>query len=174
MVDFLGHTAARQAASHLAAAGLQTSTLFSQAQATPFQCGHNCAGWATLLHALGPNFHTMTHDHAASINNAAYAAAQNVVLNYEPTARPWLNGDEILKLINHHNPDGANTEANWISGPCPLNYFYTFFAQTRYDQHSHGRIKIMVVNTEPGSGTGFHWFVVAWAFSAQDSENDAE
>ena len=79
---------------------------------------------------------------------------------YNAADTPWLTGDEILTLIANSNPDAPGQHANWISGPAPLAYFYTYFGQTLANPADHGRVKIMVVNTN--SDKGFHWFVVAW------------
>ena len=81
------------------------------------------------------------------------------MLGYNAADTPWLIGDEILTLIANSNPDAPGQHANWISGPAPLAFLYTYFGQTLANPADHGRVKIMVVNTN--SDKGFHWFVVA-------------
>ena len=85
----------------------------------------------------------------------------------------WLTGDEIIELITADNPDSLGVRPTWLSGPGPLNYFYTFFAQTLASSAHHGRVHIMVVNTAKDTGVapptmgGVHWFVVAWYIEPQ-------
>ena len=62
----------------------------------------------------------------------------------------------------------------WLSGPGPLNYFYTFFAQTLTEPQHRGRVRTIVVNTEEDRGVftgvlgGRHWFVAAWYVDPDD------
>ena len=64
----------------------------------------------------------------------------------------WLTGDQVLELVGLDNPDNPGTPAAWIKGPAPLNYFYTFFAETLVDQSHHNTVHIMVVNTATVTG----------------------
>jgi hypothetical protein len=124
-----------------------------------------------MLRALGYNFHSLTTEQASQINVPAYASGQNVRLGKAGVSEEWLTGDEVLTLIKLDNPDALGADANWLSGPAPLNYFYTFFASTLARPEMRGRVFIMVVNTEmdrgfnglpPNAMGGAHWFVVAW------------
>ena len=121
-----------------------------------------------MLRALRTQFTELTHDMASVINVETYAQAQNLRLGREALDVTWLTGDEIVSLAKMDNPDNTDTEPEWLSGPGPLNYFYTFFAQTLAEPQHRGRIRIMVVNTTPDDGMapavvgGAHWFVVAW------------
>ena len=119
-----------------------------------------------MLHALGNSFDDLSPEDANAVNTEALAGSQAASLSIN--AGLWLSGDQILNLIQIDNPDGLGTRADWISGPAPLNYFYTFFAQTLASPAHHGRVHIMVVNTSPDTGVesaaigGVHWFVMAW------------
>ena len=98
-------------------------------------------------------------------NVAQYPRMQNPRIGKAEDDQSWLSGDDIVALVNLDNPDGPGTSNTWLKGPCPLNYFYTFFAQS-LAQHT-GEVKIMVVNTVKDDGMptetmgGVHWFVVA-------------
>ena len=98
-----------------------------------------------------------------------FVITQNERLGKDGTSTDWLNGDEILELVRLDNPDNPEAPASWISGPAPLNYFYTFFAETLANTKHHGKVHIMVVNTVSLAGAAFtattpgqHWFVAAW------------
>eukprot|EP00966_Prymnesium_polylepis_P199797 4630513-Prymnesium_polylepis.1 len=41
------------------------------------------------------------------------------------------------------NPDAHNTEPMWLSGPAPLNYFYSFFHTTLVQSKYFGKVHIM-------------------------------
>jgi hypothetical protein len=154
----------------LAASGLPTRTMFSHTQATGYNCGHNSAGWAMLLRALGAEFTELDSNDAAAINTMEFAGEQNIVLGKPVDATDWLSGDDIVTLVTHSNPDSPGTEAGWLRGPGPLNFWYTFFAQTVATPNLRSQVHIMVVNTEVDRGVpspsgalgGAHWFVVAW------------
>ena len=92
---------------------------------------------------------------------------------------PWrmlsLTGDDIVRLVKMDNPDAPNTEPMWLSGPAPLNYFYSFFHTTLVTPKYFGKVHIMVVNVENDQGFsggpstsaassygGSHWFIAAW------------
>ena len=178
VVDYLNFPESRAVAEAMTQAGLQTTTLFNVAQATSYQCGDNAAAWACMLRQLGQHFTELTHDVASTINNPEYAHAQRRRLGKyrDDTMEAWLDGDEIVSLVMYDNPDAASTSPSWLSGPGPLNYFYTFFAQTLMEPKHRGLVRIMVVNTAVDSGIapsvglgGRHWFVVAW-FVDPDTE----
>ena len=57
-----------------------------------------------------------------------------------------------------------------------MNYWRVHFARTLTDPRDHGRVHIMVVNTEDATAAlsptirGSHWFVVAWLVEPDESE----
>ena len=78
-----------------------------------------------------------------------------------------LEGDEILGLVQGNNPDGGTTGVNWLAGPAPMNFWRTYFSRTLVRPRDHGRVHIMVVNTENAYTltddiTGHHWILLAW------------
>ena len=169
VIDLLGSPVAQMVSNRMAQAGLAMRTLSEHSQATPYQCGHNSAGWCVMLRALGNNFQDLTIEQAREINVEEFNRAQNVRLGKPAGSTEWLSGDEVVRLINLDNPDGVR-EPMWLSGPAPLNLFYTLFADSMVRPDMRGRIFIMVVNTAIdhgvvpplGSYGGVHWFVVAW------------
>jgi hypothetical protein len=148
--------------------GLTTNTIFANAQATGFQCGHNVAGWCNLLRERGIDFATLPRETAMAVNTAAVAIAQQALLGYDELAQPWLSGDEILTLIKLNNADGPGTHPSWVYGPAPLAYFYSFYGAAMASPTHHGRVHIMVVNTDSAGG-GVHWFVVAFRISPNNT-----
>ena len=171
VIDYMNFVESTDVASAMVAAGLEVNTLFTREQATSYQCGHNSAGWACMLRTLGHEFAQVTHEMVSAINVAEYPAAQNPRIGKDANDTSWLTGDEVIKLVNLDNPDAPGTPNTWLSGPCPLNYFYTYFAQSL--SASSGDIKIMVVNTAQDRGVpsenmgGTHWFIVAWRITSQ-------
>ena len=149
-IDLLSFVESAQVCRRVAQAGLQAKSIFSYTQATPWQCGHNCARHSVLLRALGNSFDDLSPEDANAVNTQALAGSQAAWLSIN--AGLWLSGDQILNLIELDNPDGPGTRADGISGPAPLNYFYTFFAQTLASPAHHGRVHITVVNTCPHHG----------------------
>ena len=174
VVDYLNAPESRAVAEAMSAAGLLTTTLFRTTQATPYQCGDNSAAWACMLRQMGGLFTDLGHAQASVINTQEFVAGQRVRLGKPATDTSWLDGDEIVQLVTLDNPDAPNTNPAWLSGPGPLNYFYTFFAQTLTEPHHRGRVRIMVVNTEEDRGVftgavgGRHWFVAAWYVDPDD------
>jgi hypothetical protein len=77
VIDTKSFVASAQAARRFADAGLTTATHFTMSQPNNYQCGHNCAGWACLLCALGNGFMQLTTNAIEAINNAGYAKIQN-------------------------------------------------------------------------------------------------
>ena len=60
----------------------------------------------------------------------------------------------------------------------PLNYWKTHFARTLAEAQYHGRVRIMVVNTESQHSlsdfdSGTHWFVVAWYVEPENEDGAA-
>jgi hypothetical protein len=127
-------------------AGLQVRTIINLDQATGYQCGDNSAAWACMLRMLGPNFFDLTHEAAAAINVPEHPRAQRPQLGKAADDTSWLIGDEIVNLVAVDNPDGPGTQPEWLKGPAPLNYFFTYFEQStvdgeespRPDQHHGG------------------------------------
>ena len=177
VIDYYNYAKSVLLADHIRRAGLSVKTLFSGLQATPYQCGHNTAGWACMLRALGQDFQALTNDIAGSINVPAYPQAQNVRIGKAVGDTSWLTGDEIIKLVSLDNPDANGQNPKWLRGPAPLNYFYTFFAQTMAEPQFAGTVQIMVVNAAVDSGLpqanigGTHWFTVAWCIDRDEDEH---
>ena len=169
VINLLGSPVAQMVSIRMAQAGLAMRTLSEHSQATPYQCGHNSAGWSVILRGLGINFQDLTIQEARELNVEEFAQGQNVRLGKPAGGTEWLSGDEVVRLINLDNPDGVEVPM-WLSGPAPLNLFYTLFADSMVRPDMRGRIFIMVVNTviehgvvpPLGSYSGIHWFVVAW------------
>ena len=167
VIDYMNFVESTAVAHTMHDAGLAVSTLFSRTQATPYQCGHNAAGWVCMLRALGLDFQSITHDMVSTLNIAQYPRTQNPRIGKDAEDQTWLLGDEIVALVDLDNPDGPGTHNTWLKGPCPLNFFYTYFAQSLKSSHSVD-VNIMVVNTVKDNGVptnttiGVHWFVVAW------------
>ena len=79
----------------------------------------------------------------------------------------WLSDDQIQQLATIHNPDRPHTSPSWLHGPAPINFWEKHFARTLVQPAQHGRVHIMVVNTEEqltldATASGLHWFVIAW------------
>lgn len=167
VIDYMASDTVAAAVAHIEQAGLTTRTLLNNDQATDFQCGHNAAAWACMLRALSFNFVGLNETMVSAVNTAAFAAQQNVKLGKDAADSSWLTGDEIIALAAANNPDGEHTSPAWLSGPCPINFFYTHFDRTLKNPRDHGKVHISVVNTQAvyeltDEPTGKHWFVVAW------------
>jgi hypothetical protein len=144
VIDFLDSSQARESASSMVNAGLSTRTMFNTNQCTGFSCGHNSAGWAVMLRTIGNNFQDLPMETAAAINiRDIYVTATHLRLGKAAQSVDWLTGDAIVRLVNMDNPDAHNTEPMWLSGPAPLNYFYSFFHTTLVQSKYFGKVHIM-------------------------------
>ena len=173
VIDFLNSQQAREAADVMEAAGLERNTLFSYDQ-LPDACGFVAAGWVCELRHLADSFHELTMETAQHVNSREFIEIQNFArgraeLGFEAE---FLTGDEVQQIVTLNNPDGIGTDPHWLSGPGPMNYWRLHFSRTLSDAHDHGRVHIMIVNTEDATASlatashmpmaGAHWFVVAW------------
>ena len=127
-----------------------------------------------MLRALGLQFTDLDMQTAAAINTVPFIAQQNVKLGIGNPRAEWLTDDQILKLASVDNPDADETAPGWLSGPAPINYFRTAFLNSLIRRADHGRVHIMIVNTEAqytlqDAASGLHWFVAAW-FIEPDSD----
>ena len=141
-------------------------------------CGHNAAGWSCIMRAMGLQFDNITMAQANVVNVHGYVGDQNERIGLPRDDATWLTGDQVLELVALDNPDNPGTPAAWMKGPAPLNYFYTFFAETLADQSHHNTVHIMVVNTATVTGPmwaamgGVHWFTAAWLVEAEATDAD--
>ena len=131
--------------------------------------------WAVMLRALGLDFTDLDQVTAGAVNTVQFIRAQNVKLNIPQPHAVWLTDDQIHRLATVDNPDAPGTNPAWLSGPAPINYFNTHFTNSLMKPSDHGRVHIMVVNTEAqhslhDTASGAHWFTVAWYI---ERENDA-
>ena len=124
-----------------------------------------------MLRTLGADFQSLECDTAASINSPLFLAQSNLHLDLSPIAgddtAEWLNGEQIIELATALNPDRAGTSPSWLYSPSPLNFWRTRFVETVTDERQHGRVHLMVVNSEAqytltDEVGGRHWFAVAW------------
>ena len=166
VLDFLSMAASAEAAKLMRDAGLHSKTLFDFSQ-LPNACGYLAAGWAVMLRALGLDFTNLDMATAAALNTVQFIAGQNAKININTAPAVWLTDDQILALASADNPDGHNTAPSWLMGPAPINYFRTTFHNTLLRRADHGRVHIMVVNTEAqytlqDAASGMHWFLAAW------------
>ena len=167
VIDFLGNgcAAARDASATMTAAGLTPHSHFSNTQHDDACCGHLAAGWAVKLRELGANFASITSNAVAEENTQVSIDLKKQILQHPETQ--WLREEEIQQIATQLNPDGPGLSPSWLSGPGPINSWHVHFARTLASQPLHGRVHIMVVNSEAAytltdGGAGQHWFAVAW------------
>ena len=169
VIDFMAFVESAQVADHMRGTGLQVRTMFTNNQATNYQCGDNCAAWTCMLRMLGEQFYDLTEEAATAVNVPEHPRTQRPAIGKAADDTSWLTGDEIINLVALNNPDAPGARPQWLKGPAPLNYFYTYFGQSIVEEQHRGEINIMVVNTVRDSGIpsttghgGMHWFVAAW------------
>lgn len=182
VIDFLASDAAESAARTMEQAGLSPKRIFRTDQ-RPDACGYNSAGWSSLLHGLGDAFQTLDVVTASQVNTDQVIRIQNERLGKPELGEKaiWLSGDQILYLVEHGPGAGqglGGLHHRWLSGPGPLNYWKTHFARTLAEAQYHGRVHIMVVNTESQHSlsdfdSGRHWFVVAWYIEPENEDGAA-
>ena len=166
---FMAFVESADVAEHMRRTGLEVRTIFNNDQATTYQCGDNSAAWACMLRMLGEQFYDLTSEAATAINTPQHPRMQRAAIGKATDDVSWLTGDEIIDLVALDNPDAPGARPQWLKGPSPLNFFYTYFGQSVVDDRHRGEINIMVVNTVRDSGVpvttgvgGMHWFVAAW------------
>ena len=104
----------------------------------------------------------LTHEFRAEATSEFSGAPDPALLFQDPT-----NVDPNVNYDPSAAQDGEHTSPAWLSGPCPINFFYTHFDRTLKNPRDHGKVHISVVNTQAvyeltDEPTGKHWFVVAW------------
>ena len=173
ILDFLSTAASADAARLMRDAGLHEKTHFAFSQ-LPNACGYLAAAWAVMLRALALDFTDLDMATASAVNTVQFIRDQNVKLGIDDPRAVWLTDDQILRLATMDNPDAGQASPAWLSGPAPINYFRTTFLNSLMRPADHGRVHIMVVNTEPqytlqNAAAGIHWFIAAW-FIEPDSD----
>ena len=177
VIDFLSTRASALAATTMEEAGLAPATLFNMEQ-LPDACGYLAAGWACLLSDLGLDFQTLDMETASSVNTAPVITTQNERLGNPElgaTAR-WLSDDDVLTLVDAGDPSPEPNGRRWLSGPGPINYWRSHFARTVTEPRHHGRVHIMIVNTDEQydvRDSGSHWFLAAW-YIEPDPEEESQ
>ena len=161
-------SASKLAADMMEHAGLARRTIFTKTQ-LPNACGYDAAAWACELRALGLAFQTYPEEEAAAYNTPEFIQLFNDDLGHPSAGGEafWLSDDQIQQLATIHNPDRPHTSPSWLHGPAPINFWEKHFARTLVQPAQHGRVHIMVVNTEEqltldATASGLHWFVIAW------------
>ena len=177
VIDFLGTSAAREAAATMTQAGLTGSALLSTDQ-LPNACGYLAARWACMARELGQDFHSLTMDDASSVNTPEMIDEANVVLELEGTDALWLADNQIIQLASIHNPDQNGADPSWMSGPGPLNMWRAQFTTSVASPHLHGQVMIYVVNSISlhsltATPVGAHWFLVIWLIEPADAHGAA-
>ena len=155
----------------MSSAGLRCKGVLGDCQLTN-SCGYNCAEWACMIRALGTDFHTFTFDEASVVLDPTFIARRNAQLfGSSDSHAATLNNDQIHELAAIQNPDGAGTEASWLT-VAALDHWHEYFSRTLAEPSTHNQVHIMIVNTETSGLRGMHWFVVAWVLS--DAFRNAE
>ena len=173
--DFLSFPASAQAAATAVSAGLVGNTCFAANQLHN-ACGYNAAGWAMRLNRLGSDhFHELTCDEAAAVNSQRVIEERNLMLDIEPVERAiWLSGDQLIELCAaYENQANGPQSPAWLHSPMPLNMAMSFFHRSLLNPKYHGRLHIVIVNTEPQTAlqdapSGVHWFTFAWYIEPDD------
>ncbi len=168
VMDFMSSSRSREAAERLESAGLDPTTIFNTEQ-LPNACGYLSAAWACSLHRLGLDFTMIDMERARIPNRFEYIALRNLEFGHtrDPSSGQFLETVEVQKLVTLHNPDARNTNPSWLAGPGSFNRWQECLKRTLEEANEHGRVHIMIVNTETSStlhdtASGRHWFVVAW------------
>ena len=101
---------------------------------------------------------------ASVVLDPVFIAQKNIRLGYGlRTDAQWLSPEQIPELAAADNPEGAGTDAWWLSVTA-FDHFLAGFARivTHESDPRRGSLEIYVANTDSAGQGGRHWFLVAF------------